>query len=155
MIDNIKKQIINRVKAKNLTLAKLEAQIGVPKGTVTSIINGRSTNPGIRLIKLIADGLDCPVGAIVQDYFEYNNQKAINYDLLMKCFNSIVEIINKQGYKCDINNFIHLLNESYKFLITKNSGVFDSKFIEWIIEKTLESSHKQNSNKIYIKSKNF
>jgi transcriptional regulator with XRE-family HTH domain len=140
MIDSLKKQILIRIKAHGMTLAGLEDKIGVPKGAVTSIINGRSTNPSIKLIRLIAKGLNCSIESFLHKSIEGDKSDTLDYEVLSKCFDAIEGYISKNEMKCNLNTFSYILRESYKYTISNNTNNFDNRFIEWLIAKALSNS---------------
>lgn len=59
-------------KEKDLTPNALSYTAGVPQGTIKSILNGESKNPGIVTLKKLCDGLDISIA----DFFntpEFHN----------------------------------------------------------------------------------
>lgn len=58
MITAIKEQILNLCAERDITINKLASICGLPPSSVKNILYGRSTDPKIRTIKKICDGLD-------------------------------------------------------------------------------------------------
>lgn len=52
------KRILELCKERELTINGLSYSSGISQSTLKSIINGESTNPGIRTLKKICDGLN-------------------------------------------------------------------------------------------------
>ncbi len=54
-------RLLELCEEKHLTQNKLANISGVPRGTVKSIFNGESVNPGIVNLKQLCDGLEMPL----------------------------------------------------------------------------------------------
>ena len=57
-ITAIKERILNLCAQRDITINKLASICGLPPSSVKNILYGRSTDPKIRTIKKICDGLD-------------------------------------------------------------------------------------------------
>ena len=57
-ITAIKERILNLFAERDVTINKLASICGLPPSSVKNILYGRSTDPKIRTIKKICDGLD-------------------------------------------------------------------------------------------------
>lgn len=58
----------------------LSNQAGVPQGTVKSILNGESLNPGIVTLKKIIDGFDNP-SITVTDFFSTDTFRNLEQEI--------------------------------------------------------------------------
>ena len=58
LITAIKERILSLCAERDITINKLAAICGLPPSSVKNILYGRSTDPKIRTIKKLCDGLD-------------------------------------------------------------------------------------------------
>ena len=58
LITAIKERILSLCEERDITINKLAAICGLPPSSVKNILYGRSTDPKIRTIKKLCDGLD-------------------------------------------------------------------------------------------------
>jgi transcriptional regulator with XRE-family HTH domain len=140
-IENIKKQILDRIYLKNLSISSLERKAGLKKGTARNIVSNISQNPTIDTLAAIASVLDCKVDDLISTTTLANIPPVIeeDYGFVVSLFTETtrcsVEYIEKKSINISLNNAIQAIKEAYIFFLTKKSSKIDQEFIEWVIEK--------------------
>jgi transcriptional regulator with XRE-family HTH domain len=146
LVEEIKKQIITRLREKNLNITDLERKAGLAKGAVSNIIHKTSNNPGIASLEAMARVLECSLDELVGR--KYSNQSLSNINLtkghelieglLSDTLNYAVRYIKEQEYTVTFEKLLFLLKESYTYSLEKGSHEVDKKFLEWLIEKNTD-----------------
>lgn len=75
LIDNtevLKNRIEALEKEKKLNVQRIANKSGISKGTIYSVVKGRSKNPSINTIKAIADGFEMPLNEFL-DFYPFNS----------------------------------------------------------------------------------
>jgi transcriptional regulator with XRE-family HTH domain len=153
IIANIKK-ILN---TNNISIKGLERKSGLRYGAIQNILNGRSKNPTIKVLKSIAAELGCTINDLV-----YNNQSSPispqvervgqklalgsdiwDDDLFIKTSMLVKNILNLKKVKTTNEQAILCIVEVYNFSSKNQNKSPDQRFAEWIIENFL------------VKKKNF
>lgn len=107
-MSEIPHQIEKLMKSKNVTRLKLSNDTGIPYTTLTQIINGRTKNPQIKALEVIADYFQVSL-----DYLSGNSVRSlVEYESEMEGI-SIEELAEKAGVKKDfIMNLDELMPDS-------------------------------------------
>lgn len=129
----IKKNLERLLKERSLRIVDLEAK--AKKGRVVhNILSGNTTNPGIDIMKSLADALNVNIEEFLTDTL---NQENVNSELLLdaciKVINEINPLIDK--YNIKINNIFSCIKEAYNYSKDLNLPEADSNFIKWFIKQ--------------------
>jgi len=146
-IENIKKQILDRIYLKNLSISNLERKAGLKKGTARNIVSNISQNPTIDTLAAIASVLNCKVDDLISSTTTDINIKASveeDYKLEVTLFWEIVEYIlsnaRDKNISLTLNDTISVIKQAYIFLLTKKNKEIDREFIGWLIDNKLKES---------------
>lgn len=141
--NNLKAQVLNRMKEKNLGPIELEKRAGLTRGAATNIIHGRSKNPTLETISSIANVLNCTIDELLEDpektviktVKKQDHQYETLIDLFYQVLDHTVLCIKNVKQDLSLDQFLDALREGYVYSLLKNNKQVDKKFIEWIIDK--------------------
>ena len=77
LITAIKGRILSLCEERNITINKLANICGLPPSSVKNILYGRSTDPKIRTIKKLCDGLDITL----REFFDCDLFNDLEYEI--------------------------------------------------------------------------
>jgi len=139
---NIREQILERAKEKNLSILALGEKAGLKKSTASNIIANRSLNPQIETLVAIATALECTVNDLINDPSDAKSQmqkKQEDCEFAVTLFQEIVQrVINHLQVKktnVTLNLVMAAIREAYVFFLTKKNKVVDPELVEWLIDK--------------------
>ena len=141
----IKKQIHDRLSSKNLTVSGLEKKAGLKRGAAANILQGLSQNPTIHTLAAIASVLDCKLEDLISasQNFPESKESEKDHELILHLFrdtvNSAVDYMEKKSLKITYNKAIGVIKEAYVYFLTKKRSTVDQEFIEWVIDKNVDS----------------
>lgn len=137
---NIKKQILKRIKEKNLSILALDEKAGLSKG-VRNIVSSKSVNPTIETVHAIAKALGCTINDLIvnpddeqmqREQEECKFTEALFQDIVQK----IVDCLKEKKKTLTISQVISIAKEAYIYFFAKESKVADIAIIEWLIDKS-------------------
>jgi transcriptional regulator with XRE-family HTH domain len=149
----LQQQIEDRMMAKNLTIYALEKKAGLNRNAVRNILRGFSKNPSVEILSAIARTLDCTLNDLVGT--NDGNSSAVPHKPLTKAafknkvsyvwkeslyfdaVKTIANLISKNGESLNLEQVTNLINETYKYSISKDSDTVDKDFCKWLIGKNL------------------
>lgn len=129
----LKKNLERLLKERALRIVDLESR--AKKGRfIHNILNGKTINPGIEIIKSLADALNVDIEEFLVDI---DNQENANSELLLdsciKVINEIIPLIEK--YNIKVNNIFSCIKEAYSYSKDLNLAKADPNFIKWFIKQ--------------------
>ena len=130
---NIKKNLERLLKEREWRIVDLETK--AKRGRVVhNIISGVTSNPGIDIIKSLADALNVDVEEFLYEGKDENNaDPALLLDTCNKVILEITPICDK--YTIKPNNIFRLIKEVYKYSKDLNLNHADQQFIKWLIKQ--------------------
>ncbi|MGV2433282.1 MAG UNVERIFIED_CONTAM: hypothetical protein LVQ98_08570 [Rickettsiaceae bacterium] len=116
-------------------MALLKRNLKYPKGSLRNIMDGRSKNPGVNILILIAQKLGCSVDYILG--LEESDEildNVINYNLYKEVTEEILLYISQNGIRLSFKEFIRITKNIYSFCAGKNYSSFDKEQMKIEIE---------------------
>lgn len=145
MSSYLQQQIKERMEAKSLSTNALEKKAGLNKSAVRNILKGFSKNPSVEILSAIAAALDCTLNDLVQISYanaglnkltpETSDKETYIWQeqLYLEAVKVISELVKSKNLH--LNQITSLINEVYKYSISKNSNLIDRDFCKWLINK--------------------
>ena len=145
MQTQLAKQILARLKAKNITVNMLEREAGLKPHSVVNIIRGTSKKPSAEILQAVADVLGCDIRDLLgnQDLFiENENSKSkaeileSSYEmpeLLKNTLNSINERLEGKENLLTTQQVLTCVQEIYLHSLQKTPPTVDNEFADWFI----------------------
>ena len=138
LVKNIREQIVNRAKEKNLSIMALEEKARINKGTANNIVHNKSLNPTIETLYAIAEVFECTVNDLIANPSDTNSQPPKDYELEVSLFWDTVECtlsnIKAKNIPMSMESTLSIIKQAYIFLLTKKNKKIDKEFIEWLID---------------------
>ena len=142
LIDAIKEQILQRSNEHNLNISSLEKKAGLPRNSLRNLMDGGSTNPGIKSLVAIAKVLECGIDELLDKQLsskkETNSKTSKHSKLLIGLLNetvaSLETSIKRYNIQISFEEFIEFLFKAYIYALNKNSQKVSTAFIEGLIE---------------------
>ncbi len=145
----LQQQIRDRMEAKNLTIYALEKKAGLNRSAVRNILQGFSKNPSIEILSAVALALDCTLndlaGTSESGQFSYKSDKKVAHktkesnlwykDLYLENVRVLSTLASERGLELNLEQMTNLIQESYKYSLSKNSHNADKDFCNWLISR--------------------
>jgi transcriptional regulator with XRE-family HTH domain len=151
MTSALKEKIIERMEAKNLSIAELERRAGLSIHAVRNILKGRIKKPSAQSLQAIAEALECSIVDLMnacpptaEDYSYQKKPKVsppIDYPELMgECFGTILALIQDREPRVTIDEYLDIVKKFYFYSSKEEPRKVDLRFAEWLIETQLGTS---------------
>lgn len=148
MTSALKEKIIERMEAKNLSIAELERRAGLSIHAVRNILKGRIKKPSAQSLQAIAEALECSIIDLMnaspsagEDYSYPKKPKIsppIDYPELMgECFGTILALIQDREPRVSIDEYLDIVKKVYFYSSKEEPRKVDLRFAEWLIETQL------------------
>lgn len=137
-------QLKTRLADKNLTVSALEKRAGLGTNSVRKILIGTSKDPGIRVLRAIANVLGCSVSELLGEKQEpfsplssFHQKKSYVWDLTLYLQASkIVDgFIKRKELTLPALRVTEIIWEVYTFSFSKDTPAIDLNFCEWLFNK--------------------
>lgn len=151
MTSALKEKIIERMEAKNLSIAELERRAGLSIHSVRNILKGRIKKPSAQSLQAIAEALECSIldlmsssSSAQEGFFHETDRKTrkhspLDYpDLLSECSQKILKIIAQKNYKVSVEEYLDIVRKVYLYSSREEPRKLDIRFAEWLIESQFE-----------------
>ena len=151
MTSALKEKIIERMEAKNLSIAELERRAGLSIHSVRNILKGRIKKPSAQSLQAIAEALECSiidlmsVSAARSDGYSPEHQGRIRKrsrmdhpDLMLDCSKQILALIEAKEIKVSVDEYLDALKKVYFYSSREEPRKFDMRFAEWLIESQFD-----------------
>ena len=141
----LKEKIIEKMKAKNLSIAKLEKEAGLTIHSVRNILKGRIKNPRAEVLLSVAEALECslldfmnpsclPKISEGKSYIITKKETALDYpDLMMACTNAIMSLSEEIKCLC-VDDYVEIVKTLYLYSLPSEPKIPDIKFAKWLLE---------------------
>lgn len=144
----LKEKIIERMEAKNLSIAELERRAGLSIHSVRNILKGRIKKPSAQSLQAIAEALECSIidlmnttsstsgeGFIQERESRGRKRQVLEYpDLILECSTNILKLINEKNQKVTVDEYLEVVKKVYFYSSREEPRKFDIRFAEWLIE---------------------
>lgn len=151
MATPIAKQIITRMKAKDLSLSGLGKAAGVKLHTIQNILRGTSKKPNAETLQAIADALDCSIkdllnkeGIFREEETPELSEELLNAPhehpaLLFETVQWVNEKIKQEKKEIPIKQVFVCIEEIYLHSLQKDPAKVDQIFAEWFFDLVTDS----------------
>lgn len=147
----IRKEVEQRVAAKNLSVSEIERQAGLKQGVLRNILQGKSKNPTVQVLVSLTKVLDCSIEELIglpNTSDTQNTDKTptdklitskkydkINYQLLENVFKLVSRESEKLAIKPSLSEFLNYISDIYSFSDKTGSNIPNKNFCEWFFER--------------------
>jgi transcriptional regulator with XRE-family HTH domain len=143
----LKEKIIERMDAKNLSIAELERRAGLSIHSVRNILKGRIKKPSAQSLHAIAEALECSIldlmntSSSIHEGFPQDIEKRtkrrppLDYpDLLLECSQKVLNLLIERNCKISLDEFFEIIRKVYLYSSREEPRQLDMRFTEWLIE---------------------
>ena len=141
----LKKQIELRLKAKNLSIAKLERLAGLKIHAVRNIIKRKIKKPNTENLLAIANVLECSIadlmaGEKISKNLEHNKTALSenDFDIRQECQKAILSYIEDHKIHTSVDEFFKMSSKVYGYSAFEGTRKFDHKFMNWTFKEYKE-----------------
>lgn len=151
MTSALKEKIIERMEAKNLSIAELERRAGLSIHSVRNILKGRIKKPSAQSLQAIAEALECSIidlmsvsstrsdGYAPELHGRIRKRSRMDHpDLMLDCSKRILALIEEKGIKVSVDEYLDALKKVYFYSSREEPRKFDMRFAEWLIESQFD-----------------
>lgn len=153
MATALKEKIIERMEAKNFSIAELERRAGLSIHSVRNILKGRIKKPSAQSLQAIAEALECSIidlmsaSSAIEAGFPQDIDRKIkrrpplNYpDLMLACSEKIMDLVIEKNLtaKVSIDEYFEVIKKVYLYSSREEPRQVDVRFAEWLIETQFE-----------------
>lgn len=151
MASALKEKIMERMEAKNLSIAELERRAGLSIHSVRNILKGRIKKPSAQSLQAIAEALECSIldlmnttpstsgGYSPQMQGRMRKRSPLEYpDLMLNCSQKILDLISQRKLKVSVDEYLEVIKKVYFYSSREEPRKFDMRFAEWLIESQFE-----------------
>jgi len=148
MNTKLKTNIEKQLSARNLSVSELERRAGLKQSTLQNILYGRSKNPSIETVSLIAKELNCSIEELMGELNVYHSEVPVskidavveepywNATLYIKAIEVIQTILDAKKLNLSKKQILASVDEVYKYSMGVSEEI-DKRFAEWMIDKML------------------
>lgn len=153
MASALKEKIIERMEAKNFSIAELERRAGLSIHSVRNILKGRIKKPSAQSLQAIAEALECSIidlmsaTSAIEAGFSHDVDRKIKKrppldypELMLACSEKIMERIIEKNLvtKVSIDEYFEVIKKVYLYSSREEPRHVDIRFAEWLIESQFE-----------------
>ncbi|EKE09965.1 MAG: Helix-turn-helix protein [uncultured bacterium] len=151
MTSALKEKIIERMEAKNLSIAELERRAGLSIHSVRNILKGRIKKPSAQSLQAIAEALECSIidlmnsaptrsdGYSPEFQTRLRKRSRLDYpDLMVDCAKKTLSLIEERSLKVSVDEYLEALKKVYFYSSREEPRKFDTRFAEWLIESQFD-----------------
>lgn len=144
MTSTLKARIIERMAAKNLSIAELERRAGLTIHSVRNILKDRIKKPNIHSLQAIAEALDCSLLDLINPSappgIEFPQKKMRvspplkHPDLMLECTKTVLNLMAENKLKLSVDDYVDIVRKVYIYSSKGEATQVDVRFAEWLIE---------------------
>lgn len=151
MATALKEKIIERMEAKNFSIAELERRAGLSIHSVRNILKGRIKKPSAQSLQAIAEALECSIidlmsaTSAIEAGFPQDIDRRIKKrppleypDLMLACLEKILQKVTEKNIKITIDEYFEVVKKVYLYSSREEPREVDVRFAEWLIESQFE-----------------
>ena len=154
MLKILQENIRRRLTTMELSLTELGRQAGVRTSTISSILDGSSKNPTIKIIYAIAQVFQCSIEDLIipehkqshhrpdQTIIKWLQTLEENWHPVLhdEIYNFIQHYISLNHIKAKAWQVLLCMLEIYAYSSSRQQSYMDTSFAEWIIHKTFKNT---------------
>ena len=143
----LKEKIIERMEAKNFSIAELERRAGLSIHSVRNILKGRIKKPSAQSLQAIAEALECSIidlmnsSSAAEAGFPQDMDRRIKKrpllehpDLMLECLEKILQEIGEKKVTISIDEYFDVVKKVYLYSSREEPREVDTRFATWLIE---------------------
>lgn len=147
MASALKEKIIERMEAKNLSIAELERRAGLSIHSVRNIVKGRIKKPSAQSLQAIAEALECSIvdllnapSTLDQDFSHISQRSSkksppLDYPgLMLEC----VQLVSRRTADCapkvSVDEYLDMIKKIYLYSSREEPRALDLRFAEWLFD---------------------
>ena len=147
MATALKEKIIERMEAKNFSIAELERRAGLSIHSVRNILKGRIKKPSAQSLQ----ALECSIidlmsaTSAIEAGFPQDTDRRIKKrppleypDLMLACLEKILKKTTEKNIKISIDEYFEVVKKVYLYSSREEPREVDVRFAEWLIESQFE-----------------
>ncbi len=147
MESSLKEKIIERMEAKNLSIAELERRAGLSIHSVRNILKGRIKKPSAQSLQAIAEALECSIIDLMNtssspsdSFYPERDRKLRKFttlaypDLLLDCAQKVMKLLIDKKHKFSLDEYFEIVKKVYFYSSREEPRKIDLRFAEWLIE---------------------
>ena len=151
MATALKEKIMERMEAKNFSIAELERRAGLSIHSVRNILKGRIKKPSAQSLQDIAEALECSIidlmsaSSAIEAGFPQDVDRRIKKrppleysSLMLECSKIILDKITEKNTKVSIDEYFEVVKKVYLYSSREEPRQVDIRFAEWLIESQFE-----------------
>lgn len=151
MTSSLKEKIVERMDAKNLSIAELERRAGLSIHSVRNILKGRIKKPSAQSLQAIAEALECSIldlmsntpatvgGYLPESQARIRKRSPLDYPELMQiCTQKILDLVTERKLKISVDEYLEIIKKVYFYSSREEPRKFDMRFAEWLIESQFD-----------------
>lgn len=146
-----------KMNEKGLSVHALEKQANLKRGAIQNIIYGRSRNPGIEILRTVAQVLNCSVSELIGEDNTVAKSSSVtplpaqpldsppvswNSELYLKCYKKVEELLEKKNHPLPTHQLLKYVEEVYLYSISQQKNVPEEHFVNWLINRFLEKENR-------------
>jgi transcriptional regulator with XRE-family HTH domain len=151
MATALKEKIIERMEAKNFSIAELERRAGLSIHSVRNILKGRIKKPSAQSLHAIAEALECSIidlmnpSSAIEAGFPQDIERRIKKrplldypELMQTCLETVLKQVGDKQLKLTIDEYFEVVKKVYLYSSREEPRKVDSRFAEWLLESQFE-----------------
>lgn len=151
MATALKEKIIERMEAKNFSIAELERRAGLSIHSVRNILKDRIKKPSAQSLQAIAEALECSIVDLMSTTsateagFPQDTDRRIKKrppleypDLMLECLEKIMKKVTEKNIKISVDEYFEVVKKVYLYSSREEPREVDTRFAEWLIESQFE-----------------
>lgn len=145
MSSNLALKIKTLLDEKHLSVMGVEKKAGLTIHSVRNILTGHSKKPSAETVMAIAKVLDCSISDLMGEDLRDKNARDIlqevefsNLDLFKESISYFISFYENHNISITNKNFLHSLQNIYRYSMENNDGAFDEKFAKWFLTRSLD-----------------
>ena len=146
----LREKILERMEAKNLSIAELERLAGLSIHSVRNIVKGRIKRPSAQSLQAIAEALECSIVDLVEPTagstgdlgFSFQRRKKsgpplTHHALMLECCHTALELVNEYEQAISLDEYLDIVKKIYTYSSKEEPIKLDLRFSQWLIETHL------------------
>lgn len=151
MTSVLKEKIIERMEAKNYSIAELERRAGLSIHSVRNILKGRIKKPSAQSLQAIAEALECSIvdllnnapslrEGVIQPTFhgKRKSPKFHHANLMLQCVETTTKLLADRKCTVSLDEYLDVVKKVYIYSSKEEPVKVDERFSEWLIETQFE-----------------
>jgi transcriptional regulator with XRE-family HTH domain len=147
----LKEKIIERMEAKNFSIAELERRAGLSIHSVRNILKGRIKKPSAQSLQAIAEALECSIidlmntSSTLGDGFAQETDRRmrknspLDYpDLMTDCARMVLDLLGEKSTQITVDTYLEIVKKVYFYSSKEEPRTLDVRFAQWLIETQLD-----------------